>query len=443
MDDLSIVSDISTLLVSNDFLSEDQRKTKKHLRHIIKLGLAFTLIVFFPISGCLQETILKAYEEKSGVRISAYLSQAIQCISGAFACLYTPVFLAWAQPKPTFIVAGCIHLFYTTSYILPNAYSIYIISGLLGAAGSMIWMTHGITVVHNSTEKTLSRNYSVFFIMFQISFLASNTYIYVSYGSIDDYINETMLIMMGLGFLGIMILPFISVPRASAGQVAQPAEMAVASAKIIRKPIFWKMMPLTIYLGFESSFIFGAFPSAVSSLLALGGNPHQLVGLVGLLMSCGKVFAGIISIKLSKSISLIAMIGMVSHCAAYYISFLYIPTEAITQDTWVQAYLPPDIVPLGVASFFFGIGDVLLFTSGFSLLGFMFRGRTFATAVSMFNFVVLSSTGFLFGISGYLAIEWQLLIAVSTLLVGIPALFQLDRELKQNPSTEPAEDQVQ
>ena len=102
--------------------------------------------------------------------------------------------------------------------------------------------------------------------MFQISFLASNTYIYVSYGSIDDYINETMLIMMGLGFLGIMILPFISVPRASAGQVAQPAEMAVASAEIIRKPIFWKMMPLTIYLGFESSFIFGAFPSAGTSI---------------------------------------------------------------------------------------------------------------------------------------------------------------------------------
>ena len=56
--------------------------SKSQNRHIIKLGLAFTLIVFFPISGCLQETILKSYEQKSGVTISAYLSQAIQCISG-------------------------------------------------------------------------------------------------------------------------------------------------------------------------------------------------------------------------------------------------------------------------------------------------------------------------------------------------------------------------
>ena len=50
--------------------------------------------------------------------------------------------------------------------------------------------------------------------MFQISFLISNAYIYISYGSIDDYINETMLIMVGCGFLGIMILPFISTPSA-------------------------------------------------------------------------------------------------------------------------------------------------------------------------------------------------------------------------------------
>ena len=32
MDDASLVSDISTLLVSNEFLNESQRKTKKHLR---------------------------------------------------------------------------------------------------------------------------------------------------------------------------------------------------------------------------------------------------------------------------------------------------------------------------------------------------------------------------------------------------------------------------
>lgn len=72
-----------------------------------------------------------------------------------------------------------------------------------------------------------------------------------------------MLIMVACGFLGIMILPFISTPSASAGQVAQPSEMMAASATIIKMPLFWKMMPLTIYLGFESCFIFGAFPTAV------------------------------------------------------------------------------------------------------------------------------------------------------------------------------------
>lgn len=75
--------------------------------------------------------------------------------------------------------------------------------------------------------------------------------------------------------------------------------------------------------------------------MSLGSNSHQLVGLMGLLMSCGKVFAGLLSVKLSKNLSLVAIIGMISHCLAYFISFLYIPTEAITHDTWVIAYIPP------------------------------------------------------------------------------------------------------
>jgi hypothetical protein len=132
--------------------------------------VVFEVITDFKISGCLQETILKSYEDKSGVSISAYLSQAIQCISGAFACLYSPIFISWASPKRlvtfswpyifvnnlqfflkmqpfprAFVVAGAIHLFYTTSYILPNPYSIYIISAFLGSAGSLIWALHGIT----------------------------------------------------------------------------------------------------------------------------------------------------------------------------------------------------------------------------------------------------------------------------------------------------------
>lgn len=94
-------------------------------------------------------------------------------------------------------------------------------------------------------------------------------------------------------------------------------------------------------------------------------------------------------------------------------------------------------MPLSIAAFLLGIGDVLLFTSGFSMLGFIFRGRTFATAISMFNFVVLSSSGFLFAVSGFLAIEYQLLIAITPLLIGIPFFFQLDRSLQKEKFEEP------
>lgn len=103
-----------------------------------------------------------------------YPNKAIQCISGALACIYSPVLLAYFQAKPSFIIAASIHIFYIAAYIYPNTIALYITSGFLGAAGSLIWMTHGITVIHNSNDKTLTRNYSLFFVIFQISFLASN-----------------------------------------------------------------------------------------------------------------------------------------------------------------------------------------------------------------------------------------------------------------------------
>lgn len=54
------------------------------------------------ISGCLQETILKSYEDKTGETINAYLCQSIQMLSAALACVYTPAFLAWLQVEMIF-----------------------------------------------------------------------------------------------------------------------------------------------------------------------------------------------------------------------------------------------------------------------------------------------------------------------------------------------------
>jgi len=430
-DEVSLISDISTLLVSDAFLSEDARKTKKHIRHIFKLGLACTLVIFFPISGCIQETILKSYEEKYNVHISAFLAQSIQSISGAFACLYVPAFLALAKPKPSFIIAGCFHLLYTASFALPNAIAIYCISGFLGFAGSLLWTTHGITVIHNSTKKTLSRNYSLFFIIFQISFVISNAYIYVSYGSIDENVNVTMLVMIGLGLLGVIIFPFISTPRPNAGEIAKPKEMILGSVDILKNVNYWMLMPLTIYLGAEVALHLGVFPTAVSSLNALGGNPHQLVGLMGLLTSIGKIVAGISTIFLNDP-SKNAFSGMVAHVLAMFLTFLYIPSEAITKDTWKIAYFEPSLPPLAIAAFLYGFGDVAMFTTGFTLLGLLFRGQTFASAVAIFNFITLASSGVLFALSGNLPISVILGACVLILLFGMPFLFRIDRNLKDD-----------
>jgi hypothetical protein len=100
------------------------------------------------------------------------------------------------------------------------------------------------------------------------------------------------------------------------------------------------LMPLTIYLGAEVALHLGVFPTAVSSLNALGGNPHQLVGLIGLLTSIGKIVAGISTIFLNDP-SKNAFSGMLAHVVAMFLTFLYIPSEAITKDTWEIAYLEP------------------------------------------------------------------------------------------------------
>ena len=61
MDDASLVSDISTLLVSNEFLNESQRKTKKHLRFrllIKKMHLKIVLKYIASIKRWMVQTLL-------------------------------------------------------------------------------------------------------------------------------------------------------------------------------------------------------------------------------------------------------------------------------------------------------------------------------------------------------------------------------------------------
>ena len=45
----------------------------------------------------------------------------------------------------------------------------------------------------------------------------------------------------------------------------------------------------------------------------IGNHPHQLVGLVGLVMSCGKVFFGLSAMKLGENISKMAITGLIAH----------------------------------------------------------------------------------------------------------------------------------
>ena len=46
---ISGLSDLSLLMQSNAALCPESQQTKKHLRHIIKIGISFTLIIFFPV----------------------------------------------------------------------------------------------------------------------------------------------------------------------------------------------------------------------------------------------------------------------------------------------------------------------------------------------------------------------------------------------------------
>ena len=114
---------------------------------------------------------------------------------------------------------------------------------------------------------------------------------------------------------------------------------------------------------------------------------------------------------------------------------LYIPTEAILHDTWKIAYLPPNLTLLCVAAFLFGVGDVCLYTTGFGLLGKVFRGRTCATAVAIFNFILLLFTGLHFTASSFLSMELQIIIIVIMLVLATLGVFRVDKLINETVDT--------
>ena len=79
------------------------------------------------------------------------------------------------------------------------------------------------------------------------------------------------------------------------------------------------------------------------------------------------------------------------------------------------------------------ISDVCLYTTGFGLLGKVFRGRTCATVVAIFNFILLLFTGIHFTASSFISMDIQIFVIM--LFLATLGVFKVDNLIHETVDT--------
>lgn len=91
------------------------------------------------------------------------------------------------------IVGSLLNASYVFCYINPSPALLYSFSAISGMGGTLLWIAQGSDLTLNSTEKTIARNWSIFFAMFMSGSFGGNLYVYFSWKDIDIITESTQV----------------------------------------------------------------------------------------------------------------------------------------------------------------------------------------------------------------------------------------------------------
>ncbi|XP_046675576.1 UNC93-like protein MFSD11 [Homalodisca vitripennis] len=398
------------------------------------IGFCFMVLYsgFYTLSNLEKLFLTSARKENPSFNGDGYISLAIVFVSySASMWLVLPI-ISVCGTKLTFVAGSLGYSLFIASFLTESSWLLYAGSACCGVGSAMIWPIQGNYMILISSNLTITRNLSIFNIIWQSSLFYGNIlalFVFQDKEYLDKQSRTTVILaLLGISASATLFLLFLPTPTSSDGKDIKEdyASPIVALKKTWEVAITKYMLILFIpfvFMGFQVCFMSGVYGSCVGFTKQLE-HSEQLVPLIGLIIGVGEIVSALCLICVGKHVTswiwgqtVVMIVALVIEYSTFILIFLNLPNNSVFGETSDSAILPSSWWNAVLAAFLIGLSDGIYMSMIPSMIGLLFpSGSVYGCAVFTFILSVFSSVGFFS--SNYIGLYWQLLILAVTATLG-------------------------
>uniref|UniRef100_A0A1B6F0P6 UNC93-like protein MFSD11 n=1 Tax=Cuerna arida TaxID=1464854 RepID=A0A1B6F0P6_9HEMI len=398
------------------------------------IGFCFMVLSsgYYTLSNLEKLFLTSTQKENPSFNGDGYISLAIVFVSySAFMWLVPPI-ISVCGLKPTLVAGSLGYSLFIASFLTESGWIVYAGSACCGVGAAMIWPIQGNYMILISSNLTITRNISIFNIIWQSSLFYGNIlalFIFRDKEYLDKQSRTTVILaLLGISASGTLFLLFLPTPTSSEGKdIKEDHGSPIMALKKTWEVATTKYMLILlisfVFMGFQACFMSGVYGSCVGFTKQLE-HSEQLVPLIGLIMGVGEIVSALCLICLGKHVTswiwgqtAVMIVALVIEYSTFILILLNLPNNSVFGETSDSAILPSSWWNAVLASFLIGLSDGIYMSMIPSMIGLLFpNDSVYGCAVVIFIYSLSSAVGFFS--SNYIGLYWQLLILTATATLG-------------------------
>eukprot|EP00090_Calanus_glacialis_P029734 TRINITY_DN47766_c0_g1_i1.p1 TRINITY_DN47766_c0_g1~~TRINITY_DN47766_c0_g1_i1.p1 ORF type:complete len:452 (-),score=75.69 TRINITY_DN47766_c0_g1_i1:54-1409(-) len=425
----------------------------RKILNVVLLGLVFMMLASrTPIS--IVKTVMYSARDTNGTGYvegftgDGYVANAVLYATFAMSNFLAPWVISVIGPRYAMLIGGLGYTAYAAQLLYLKDWLLYTCAVLNGVGAALLWTGQGNFLAINSDPKTVGRNASIFWALYQMSGVTGNIAVYLLFQGVQVIEKDTRIstgaALTAMCFTGQVLTLFLR-PTPWENQKEKkktnPIQSFMSCLRLLSTPDIMKLSLSFLYSGFETSFWAGVLPSCIGFTQNLGIGRKGIMGLCSIMVSIGSMTGGLVLAALKGGINRrgrdpVILTGYVLHTFAYFLCFLFLPNLSPFGETTTDSYVTPRMEVLLLVATLMGMGDACLNTQIISILSGAYKERS-SEAFALMKLVQSIGVSGGFVMSTNLGLYWQLLVLKISAVLSTIGFSLVEWKIKEkNKETE-------
>ena len=321
--------------------------------------------------------------------MNGFISIGISYLATALTVPLIPYIINKIGNRWTMFFGGLCYTFYVLVYLYPIPVLLYCASVIQGLGSSLLWIAQGPVLVINSTEQTISRNSSLFWIMFTMGMFGGNLFVFFAWEDVDVITqseqNTIALVLGTFSLLGSFLFFFLESDQIEENETS--LEMVKSVVRVVKKKELFYLIPTMALSGIELCYFQSLYPTCIGATKRLGSNAAHLTGLSQVMSGIGEIAGAVSLIWMGDNENLrgyyYSIINLFTF-GAFFVPTLLLPGECSFMDSYQRGLLMPNDQVLMVCAFVYGFFDGTLNTLLTTMIGLSFTTEIDASGTISF-----------------------------------------------------------